>query len=150
MLHLLKVSIGGPVFGYVMARLTLLWLSRIFNDALVEITITLASTYITYYIGEIYLLIIILGSLQYSACVKPQKELKCVDSFCSSIVPHNHSLHRETWCQFHLDIQINAFENVQTSFESYYKSRAQDHEAVLDRQCTMLPYHLDSPWSRCK
>ncbi|XP_064602724.1 LOW QUALITY PROTEIN: sperm-specific sodium:proton exchanger-like [Liolophura sinensis] len=54
-LHLLKVSIGGPVFGYVMARLTLLWLSRIFNDALVEITITLASTYITYYIGDVFL-----------------------------------------------------------------------------------------------
>lgn len=43
---------GGPVFGYVMAKLTIFWLSRVFNDALVEITITLASTYITYYVGE--------------------------------------------------------------------------------------------------
>lgn len=35
-----------------MAKITIFWLSHVFNDALVEITITLASTYITFYIGE--------------------------------------------------------------------------------------------------
>lgn len=35
-----------------MARLTIWWLSRVFNDAVVEITITLASTYFTYYVGD--------------------------------------------------------------------------------------------------
>ena len=43
---------GGPAFGYFMAKATIFWLSRVFNDALVEIAITLASTYITFYIGE--------------------------------------------------------------------------------------------------
>ena len=35
-----------------MAKATIFWLSRVFNDALVEIAITLASTYVTFYIGE--------------------------------------------------------------------------------------------------
>lgn len=35
-----------------MAKITIFWLSHVFNDALVEITITLASTYITFYVGE--------------------------------------------------------------------------------------------------
>lgn len=33
-------------------RVTVFWLQHVFNDALVEITITLASTYLTFYIGE--------------------------------------------------------------------------------------------------
>ena len=44
--------LGGPIVGYIMAKITLFWLSHVFNDALVEITITLASTYLTFYIGE--------------------------------------------------------------------------------------------------
>ena len=48
----MKVALGGPAFGYLMAKITIFWLSHVFNDALVEITITLASTYITFYIGE--------------------------------------------------------------------------------------------------
>ncbi|XP_077865611.1 sperm-specific sodium:proton exchanger-like [Saccoglossus kowalevskii] len=51
-LYFLRVTFCGPLFGYFMARLTTLWLSHIFNDALTEITITLASTYLTFYIGE--------------------------------------------------------------------------------------------------
>lgn len=49
------MALGGPVFGYIMARLTIWWLSRVFNDAVVEITITLASTYFTYYVGDVLL-----------------------------------------------------------------------------------------------
>jgi len=52
-LYLLRVVLGSPVFGYIMARLTIWWLSRVFNDAVVEITITLAATYFTYYVGEV-------------------------------------------------------------------------------------------------
>ena len=51
----MRVALGGPLFGYFMARLTILWLSRVFNDAVVEITITLASTYFTYYVGDVLL-----------------------------------------------------------------------------------------------
>ncbi len=35
-----------------MAKCTIFWLSRVYNDALVEIGITLVSTYVTFYIGE--------------------------------------------------------------------------------------------------
>ena len=47
--------IGGPLFGLVVARVVVFWLGNIFNDAMVEITITLSSTYLTFFIGEQYL-----------------------------------------------------------------------------------------------
>ena len=47
----MRVAFGGPLWGYFMGKLTILWLVNIFNDALTEITITLASTYVTFYIG---------------------------------------------------------------------------------------------------
>ncbi len=50
--YFVQVAVGGPVFGYLMAKVTIFWLSRVYNDALVEIAITLASTYVTFYIGE--------------------------------------------------------------------------------------------------
>ena len=53
--YFIRVAFGGPLFGYIMAKLTIFWLSRVFNDALVEITITLASAYMTFYIGENFL-----------------------------------------------------------------------------------------------
>ena len=48
----IRVAFGGPAFGYLVAKITIFWLARVFNDALVEITITLASAYITFYVGE--------------------------------------------------------------------------------------------------
>ncbi|XP_013420708.1 sodium/hydrogen exchanger 10 [Lingula anatina] len=51
-LNFIQIVFGGTLFGFVMAKLTTLWLSEIFNDALTEITITLACTYMTYFIGE--------------------------------------------------------------------------------------------------
>lgn len=51
-LYFLRVAVGGPVFGYLMAKVSIFWLSRVYNDALVEISITLVSTYVTYYVGE--------------------------------------------------------------------------------------------------
>lgn len=52
-LYFLQVAALGPLWGYIMAKITLFCLSRVFNDALIEITITLASTYMTYYIGKL-------------------------------------------------------------------------------------------------
>lgn len=46
------MALGGPAFGYVMARLTVWWLSCVFNDAVVEITITMTATYVTYFVGD--------------------------------------------------------------------------------------------------
>ncbi len=51
-LYFIRVALGGPLFGLVMAKITTMWLSYIFNDAMVEISITLASTYLTFYFGE--------------------------------------------------------------------------------------------------
>ena len=38
--------------GLAAGKITVFWLQNVYNDALVEITITLVSTYLTYYIGE--------------------------------------------------------------------------------------------------
>jgi len=51
-LYFPRVALGGFFFGLVAGRVTVFWLQHVFNDALVEITITLASTYLTFYIGE--------------------------------------------------------------------------------------------------
>lgn len=46
-----RIAIGGPIFGWVMAKIVIFCLSRIFNDATVEITLTLVAAYLTYFIG---------------------------------------------------------------------------------------------------
>ena len=46
------MALGGFVFGLVVGKVTVFWLQHVFNDAMVEITITLAATYLTFYIGE--------------------------------------------------------------------------------------------------
>ena len=46
------MTIGGPLFGWIAGKVAIFWLSHVFNDYLVEIMITLVSTYLTYYIGE--------------------------------------------------------------------------------------------------
>lgn len=51
-LYFLRVALGGPVFGWIAGKVVIFWLSHVFNDYLVEIAITLVSTYLTYYIGE--------------------------------------------------------------------------------------------------
>ena len=47
-----QITLGGPVFGFFMGKVAVFCLSLIFNDSTVEITITLVSAYLTYYIGE--------------------------------------------------------------------------------------------------
>lgn len=61
----LQVALGGPLWGFVTAKITLFCLSRVFNDALVEITITLASTYLTFYIGKSRLLQLMITELSF-------------------------------------------------------------------------------------
>ena len=51
-LDFLKVALGGALFGLIMARLVMLWLKSVFNDALVEIVVLLASAYLTFFIAE--------------------------------------------------------------------------------------------------
>jgi Na+:H+ antiporter len=54
-LDFLKVAIGGALFGLVMARLVMFWLKNVFNDAMVEIVVLLAATYLTFFIAEEFL-----------------------------------------------------------------------------------------------
>ncbi len=51
----LKVAIGGALLGLVMARIVMFWLKRVFNDAMVEIVVILATAYLTFYIAEEFL-----------------------------------------------------------------------------------------------
>ena len=46
---------GGPIFGIVMGYVFVYWLGKVFNDYLTEITITVGSPYLVYYISEMYL-----------------------------------------------------------------------------------------------
>lgn len=48
---ILKVF-GSPLLGFIMSKIIMFWLSYIFNDGLIEITISLAMTYITFYFGK--------------------------------------------------------------------------------------------------
>lgn len=54
-LDFLKVAIGGALLGLVMARIVMFWLKRVFNDAMVEIVVILATAYLTFYIAEEFL-----------------------------------------------------------------------------------------------
>ena len=51
--HFTTRSLLGALFGFVMAKLTVPWLKSVglLSNALTEITTTLVSTYITFYIG---------------------------------------------------------------------------------------------------
>jgi NhaP-type Na+/H+ or K+/H+ antiporter/CRP-like cAMP-binding protein len=51
-LTFLYVSLGGFLVGVISGTLTVRWLASVFNDALVEVSITLGSTYITFYLAE--------------------------------------------------------------------------------------------------
>lgn len=47
-----RITLGGPAFGWVIAKLTVRFLSLIFNDAAVEVSVTLCAAYLTYFIAE--------------------------------------------------------------------------------------------------
>ena len=52
LLYFPQLAFGGFALGLAAGKITVFWLQNVYNDALVEITITLVSTYLTYYIGE--------------------------------------------------------------------------------------------------
>ncbi|MCH8331537.1 MAG: cation:proton antiporter, partial [Bacteroidetes bacterium] len=47
-----KVAIGGTLLGIIIGGVTIAWVKRVFNDALVEITVIIAAAYLTFYIAE--------------------------------------------------------------------------------------------------
>ncbi|XP_043218270.1 sodium/hydrogen exchanger 10-like isoform X2 [Amphibalanus amphitrite] len=50
-----QIAIGGPIFGIACGHFFVFWLSRIFNDAVSEITLTIVAAYFTFYVGEVLL-----------------------------------------------------------------------------------------------
>jgi len=50
-----QITLGGPLFGWFTGKVCVFFLSRIFNDPPVEVSITLVSAYLTYFIGESFL-----------------------------------------------------------------------------------------------
>jgi sodium/hydrogen exchanger 10/11 len=47
-----QIALGGPVFGWVIAKITIYLLGYVFNDPPVEISATIVAAYLTYYISE--------------------------------------------------------------------------------------------------
>lgn len=51
-LNFVRMALGGVAFGMLSSVILLEWLDRVFNDAAVEITITLSSAYLVFYLAE--------------------------------------------------------------------------------------------------
>ncbi len=47
-----RVSLGGVLLGIVIGGVTIAWVKRVFNDAMVEITVIVVAAYLTFYIAE--------------------------------------------------------------------------------------------------
>ena len=54
LLTFVQMSIGGALFGTIFAVFTVQWLRMIFNDALAEISVTLAGAYLCFFIAEYF------------------------------------------------------------------------------------------------
>ena len=48
----IRVSVGGVLVGLVIGSLVIAWVRKVFNDALVEISVIIAAAYITFYVCE--------------------------------------------------------------------------------------------------
>eukprot|EP00659_Diplonema_papillatum_P001379 gene1379-2125_t len=55
LINFCKVSFGGPLVGLVVAFFLVKCLDRVFNDTLIEVTLTLCSSYITFFVCEGFL-----------------------------------------------------------------------------------------------
>ncbi len=51
----LRVAVGGILVGLVVGYIIIAWVKKVFNDALVEITVIVAAAYMTFYIAEHFL-----------------------------------------------------------------------------------------------
>lgn len=48
----IKVAAGGVVIGWLFGRFVNYWIKKVFNDALVEISLIVAASYLTFYVAE--------------------------------------------------------------------------------------------------
>ncbi len=51
----IRVSLGGTLVGLAVGYIIIAWVKKVFNDALVEITVIVAAAYMTFYIAEHFL-----------------------------------------------------------------------------------------------
>lgn len=47
-----RVAVGGILVGYIIGRLIIAWLKRVFNDALFEITVIISAAYLAFFMAE--------------------------------------------------------------------------------------------------
>lgn len=50
--NFLYVSVGGAIVGFLVAAICIGWVKRVFNDALVEISVIVAAAYLTFFLCE--------------------------------------------------------------------------------------------------
>lgn len=50
-----KVAFGGILLGVIVGAITLAWVKKVFNDAMVEITLIIAAAYLTFFVAEHFL-----------------------------------------------------------------------------------------------
>ncbi|MCK5169350.1 MAG: cation:proton antiporter, partial [Bacteroidales bacterium] len=50
-----RVAVGGTLVGIIIGYIVIAWVKKVFNDALVEITVIVAAAYMTFYIAEHFL-----------------------------------------------------------------------------------------------
>ena len=90
-----RISVGGPLWGLFFAWITKHWLNTVFNQPEVEITSTLISAYVCFFIAQSYLGVSAILSIvmfgfylsRYKHCVSPdvQRSLAEVWSFLSFV-----------------------------------------------------------------
>ena len=51
----LQMSIGGPLWGLAVGIVSVQFISRVFNDAEIEVTTTIVAAYLTFFLAEFYL-----------------------------------------------------------------------------------------------
>ncbi len=50
----LRVALGGTLIGLVFGWITINWVRKVFNDALIEITVVIAAAYLTFFVAEYF------------------------------------------------------------------------------------------------
>lgn len=51
----IRVALGGALVGVVFGWLTIRWVKKVFNDAMIEITVIVAAAYLTFFVAEHFL-----------------------------------------------------------------------------------------------
>lgn len=54
-IEFIRVAVGGTLVGIIVGYIIIAWVKKVFNDALVEITVIVAAAYMTFYIAEHFL-----------------------------------------------------------------------------------------------